>query len=327
MEFSMKAVLQSTSAAAVGCSQFVAHRSFPNLAFTTRVAAAWLEPIDVAAARVARCYSRCCSCCSISVGSSSQNFRSLDLQIRTTVVSEPGKDFNFPVLLWNGGRNSRVTPDFSIPDSRSPWIWLRKASSKPSLFILVFCPEKYPECWKSEVLSEKLGDAHSCLTLHLTDNVLREIDEKDNAFEIWTKLEKPYLGKSLSNKDSLHFIHFSSSLCLLLLLHCQQAAVAPSEGTSATYVASWLLCLTARPLFFIPHPPLLLAARYLELVVASQRSPLPLVSLLLGWSRSTLQQRARCCSSCMILARSSSQNFKYALRVSFLFFSTNRSLL
>ncbi|KAI5678172.1 hypothetical protein M9H77_09122 [Catharanthus roseus] len=61
-------------------------------------------------------------------------------------------------------------------------------------------PDKYPESWKGEVLSEKLGDAHSCLTLHLTDNVLREIDEKDNAFEIWTKLEKLYLGKSLSNK-------------------------------------------------------------------------------------------------------------------------------
>ncbi|KAI5682476.1 hypothetical protein M9H77_03704 [Catharanthus roseus] len=51
-------------------------------------------------------------------------------------------------------------------------------------------PEKYPESWKGEVLFEKLGDAHSCLTLHLTDNVLREIDKKDNAFEIWTKLEK-----------------------------------------------------------------------------------------------------------------------------------------
>ncbi|KAI5667798.1 hypothetical protein M9H77_17651 [Catharanthus roseus] len=45
-------------------------------------------------------------------------------------------------------------------------------------------PEEYPKSWKGEVLKEKLGDAHSCLTLHLTDNVLREIDEKDNAFEI-----------------------------------------------------------------------------------------------------------------------------------------------
>ncbi|KAI5675501.1 hypothetical protein M9H77_06451 [Catharanthus roseus] len=61
-------------------------------------------------------------------------------------------------------------------------------------------PEDYPKPWKGEILLEKLVDAHSCLTLHLTDNVLREIDENDNAFEIWTKLEKLYLGKSLSNK-------------------------------------------------------------------------------------------------------------------------------
>ncbi|KAI5673174.1 hypothetical protein M9H77_13538 [Catharanthus roseus] len=61
-------------------------------------------------------------------------------------------------------------------------------------------PNKYPESWKGKILAEKFGDAHSCLTLHLTDNVLREIDEKDNAFEIWTKLEKLYLRKSLSTK-------------------------------------------------------------------------------------------------------------------------------
>ncbi|KAI5676448.1 hypothetical protein M9H77_07398 [Catharanthus roseus] len=139
----------------------------------------------------------------------------VDLQIHTTVASESGNDFNFSVFLWTGGQTSRLTPDFSIPDSRSPWIGFRGASSKLSLFIsrkmkavlvqnkiapAICSPEKYPESWKGEVLSEKLGDAHNCLTLHLTDNVLREIDEKDNAFEIWTKLEKLYLGKFLSNK-------------------------------------------------------------------------------------------------------------------------------
>ncbi|KAI5663245.1 hypothetical protein M9H77_22568 [Catharanthus roseus] len=35
-----------------------------------------------------------------------------EVQIRTTVVSEPGKDFNFQVLLWTGGRNSRVEITF-----------------------------------------------------------------------------------------------------------------------------------------------------------------------------------------------------------------------
>ncbi|KAI5666159.1 hypothetical protein M9H77_16012 [Catharanthus roseus] len=58
-------------------------------------------------------------------------------------------------------------------------------------------PDKYLESWKGEILAEKLGDAHSCLTLHLTNNVLREIDEKDNAFEIWAKLEKTLFGKVL----------------------------------------------------------------------------------------------------------------------------------
>ncbi|KAI5675503.1 hypothetical protein M9H77_06453 [Catharanthus roseus] len=31
-------------------------------------------------------------------------------------------------------------------------------------------PKEYPESWKGEILKEKLGDALSCLTLHLTDN-------------------------------------------------------------------------------------------------------------------------------------------------------------
>ncbi|KAI5659465.1 hypothetical protein M9H77_28258 [Catharanthus roseus] len=59
---------------------------------------------------------------------------------------------------------------------------------------------KYPESWTGEILAKKLSDAHSCVTLHLKDNVLREINKIDNAYEIWTKLEKLYLGKFLSNK-------------------------------------------------------------------------------------------------------------------------------
>ncbi|KAI5675899.1 hypothetical protein M9H77_06849 [Catharanthus roseus] len=61
---------------------------------------------------------------------------------------------------------------------------------KKTVFVIVLgcifipLPEEYPESWPDEILAEKLGDAHSCLTLDLTDNVLREIDEKDNAFEI-----------------------------------------------------------------------------------------------------------------------------------------------
>ncbi|KAI5659211.1 hypothetical protein M9H77_28004 [Catharanthus roseus] len=35
-------------------------------------------------------------------------------------------------------------------------------------------PKEYPESWKGEILKEKLDDAHSCLTLHLTDNYGRD---------------------------------------------------------------------------------------------------------------------------------------------------------
>ncbi|KAI5650750.1 hypothetical protein M9H77_36755 [Catharanthus roseus] len=89
-------------------------------------------------------------------------------------------------------------------DGKSDFVmWRRKMKAvlvQNKIASAICSPEEYPESWKGEVLKEKLGDAHSCLTLHLTDNVLREIDEKDNAFEIRTKLEKLYLGKSLSNK-------------------------------------------------------------------------------------------------------------------------------
>ncbi|KAI5674208.1 hypothetical protein M9H77_14572 [Catharanthus roseus] len=101
--------------------------------------------------------------------------------------------------------------DLAIPkietdrfDGKSNFLmWRRKMKAvfvQNKIAPTICSPEEYPESWKGEILKEKLGDAHSCLTLHLTDNVLREIDEKDNAFEIWTKLEKLYLGKSLSNK-------------------------------------------------------------------------------------------------------------------------------
>ncbi|KAI5665113.1 hypothetical protein M9H77_24436 [Catharanthus roseus] len=82
-------------------------------------------------------------------------------------------------------------------------IWRRKIKVvlvQNKIAPAISTPDKYPESWTGEILAEKLGDEHSCLTLHLKDNVLREINETDNAYEIWTKPEKLYLGKSLSNK-------------------------------------------------------------------------------------------------------------------------------
>ncbi|KAI5681059.1 hypothetical protein M9H77_02286 [Catharanthus roseus] len=37
-------------------------------------------------------------------------------------------------------------------------------------------PDKYPESWTGEILAEKLGDAQSCLIMHLKDNILREVE-------------------------------------------------------------------------------------------------------------------------------------------------------
>ncbi|KAI9191646.1 hypothetical protein LWI28_011376 [Acer negundo] len=40
----------------------------------------------------------------------------------------------------------------------------------------------------------------SSIELHLTDNVMLNVDEDMNAKETWDKLEKVYKGKTLSNK-------------------------------------------------------------------------------------------------------------------------------
>ncbi|KAI5672402.1 hypothetical protein M9H77_12766 [Catharanthus roseus] len=55
----------------------------------------------------------------------------VDLQIRTTMVSEPGNDFNFPVLLWTGDRTSqRKMKAVLVQNKIAP---------------VIRSPEKYPE--------------------------------------------------------------------------------------------------------------------------------------------------------------------------------------
>ncbi|KAI5659786.1 hypothetical protein M9H77_28579 [Catharanthus roseus] len=52
-------------------------------------------------------------------------------------------------------------------------MWRRKMKAvlvQNKIAPAICSPEEYPESWKGEVLKEKLGDAHSCLTLHLSDN-------------------------------------------------------------------------------------------------------------------------------------------------------------
>ncbi|KAI5675631.1 hypothetical protein M9H77_06581 [Catharanthus roseus] len=59
-------------------------------------------------------------------------------------------------------------------DGKSDFVmWQRKMKAvlvQNKIAPAICCPEEYPESWKGEILSEKLGDAHSCLILHLTDN-------------------------------------------------------------------------------------------------------------------------------------------------------------
>lgn len=42
--------------------------------------------------------------------------------------------------------------------------------------------------------------AFSLLILNLSDNVLRQVNEKETAAKVWSKLESLYMTKSLSNK-------------------------------------------------------------------------------------------------------------------------------
>ncbi|KAI5668708.1 hypothetical protein M9H77_18561 [Catharanthus roseus] len=111
--------------------------------------------------------------------------------------SDTSSDFEGPFL--------RVVIRFHHPfDGKSDSVmWHRKMKDvlvQNKIAPAICTPDKYLESWTREILAEKLGYAHSCLTLHLKDHVLREINETDNAYEIWTKLEKHYLAKSLSNK-------------------------------------------------------------------------------------------------------------------------------
>ncbi|KAI5649091.1 hypothetical protein M9H77_35096 [Catharanthus roseus] len=54
-------------------------------------------------------------------------------------------------------------------------MWRRKMKAflvQNKISPAICCPEEYLESWRGEILTEKLGDAHNCLTLHLTDNLI-----------------------------------------------------------------------------------------------------------------------------------------------------------
>ncbi|KAI5658616.1 hypothetical protein M9H77_27409 [Catharanthus roseus] len=59
-------------------------------------------------------------------------------------------------------------------DGKSDFVmWQRKMKAvliQNKIAPAICSPKEYQESWKGEIFSEKLGDAHSCFTLHLTDN-------------------------------------------------------------------------------------------------------------------------------------------------------------
>ncbi|KAL5576923.1 hypothetical protein UlMin_018622 [Ulmus minor] len=59
---------------------------------------------------------------------------------------------------------------------------------------------EFPATMTSYEKSEMFKTAYSTLFLHLTDNVLRQVDGLKTAVEIWKKLDELYLVKSLLNK-------------------------------------------------------------------------------------------------------------------------------
>ena len=60
--------------------------------------------------------------------------------------------------------------------------------------------ESYPTVWTEDKKKEVDEIAFSTIILHLLDRVLRKVDDATSTSDIWTKLEKLFLVKSLPNK-------------------------------------------------------------------------------------------------------------------------------
>lgn len=61
-------------------------------------------------------------------------------------------------------------------------------------------PKTLPETLIAEKRAEMDEIAFSLIILHLRDNVFRQVDEEKTAAELWAKLDKLFISKSLSNK-------------------------------------------------------------------------------------------------------------------------------
>ncbi|KAI5649628.1 hypothetical protein M9H77_35633 [Catharanthus roseus] len=72
-------------------------------------------------------------------------------------------------------------------DGKSDFVmWRRKMKAvlvQNKIVPAICSPEEYLKSWNGEILLEKLGDAHSCLTLHLTDNRWLFLSDVKNALK------------------------------------------------------------------------------------------------------------------------------------------------
>ncbi|KAI5676795.1 hypothetical protein M9H77_07745 [Catharanthus roseus] len=125
-------------------------------------------------------------------------------------------------------------------DGKSDFVmWQRKMKAilvQNKIAHAICNPDKYPESWKGKIFAKKLGDTHSCLTLHLNDNVLREIDKKTMLLKSGQNLKNPIWENSLAGSvfsgllcnarrpstDVLSTLHLTGTRCSLLEVENRQ---------------------------------------------------------------------------------------------------------
>ena len=60
--------------------------------------------------------------------------------------------------------------------------------------------DSYPTTWNEDKKKEVDEIAFSTIILHLSDSILRKVDEAKSTAELWKKLEALYMVKTLPNK-------------------------------------------------------------------------------------------------------------------------------
>ncbi|KAI5681899.1 hypothetical protein M9H77_03127 [Catharanthus roseus] len=97
-------------------------------------------------------------------------------------------------------------------------------------------PDKYPESWTGEILAEKLGDAHSCLTLHLKYNV-EVTSEPSHEHTLESKLEpETNEESSVPEPDEHSFSYVGSLFWDTVLVECNYASFRSIKKTTQTSI-------------------------------------------------------------------------------------------